>query len=218
MTRTTPTSASAAKRLLGNIERDLKHQLRRTKDGDKLDLMLARARHAITVGMIPSTPDGYPTTTPGNGNMSSGSGRHLIVPDEHGEPDRVPITSTEAAAIDQRFQPDPAAAIARTLLAELVNVRAALDEIDGALSRFDALRSAATVDDPPQCYVAQKVHRLPWDAMWEPWRKSDLNGTYKEPVHVCKFVYWFQRNNGRVPSKNEMLRYLERGVVMVAAR
>lgn len=218
MTRTTPTSATAAKRLLGNIERDLKHQLRRTKDGDKLDLMLARARHAITVGMIPSTPDGYPTTTPGNGNMSSGSGRHLIVPDEHGEPDRVPITSTEAAAIDRRIQPDPVAAIARTLLAELVNVRAALDEIDGALSRFDALRSMATVNDPPQCHVAAVMHKLPWDVMWEPWRTSDLGGAFPQPVKLSKFVYWFHRNNDRLPSKNEMLRYLEKGVVMVSAR
>lgn len=218
MTKTTPTSATAAKRLVGNLERDLKHQLRRTKDGDKLDLLLARARHAITVGMIPSMSDGYPTTTPGNGNPTGGGGRHIIVPDEHGEPDRVPITSTEAAAIDRKTTPDPVAAIARTLLAELVNLKTSLDEIEGALSRFDALRSMATTNDPPQCHVANKMHKLPWDVMWEPWRSSDLGGTFPEPVKVSKYVYWFHRDNGRLPSRNEMIKYLEKGVVMVGAR
>ncbi len=218
MTRPTPTTATAAKRLVGNLERDLKHQLRRTKDGDKLDLLLARARHAITVGMIPSGNDGYPTTTPGNGNPTGGGGRHIIVPDENGQPDRVPITSTEAAAIDRTTNPDPVAAIARTLLAELVNLKTSLDEIEGALSRFDALRSMAATNDPPQCHVASKMHKLPWDVMWEPWRTSDLGGTFPEPVKLSKYVYWFHRDNGRLPSKNEMLKYLEKGVVMVGAR
>lgn len=218
MTRPTPITATAAKRLLGNLERDLKHQLRRTKEGDRLDIMLARARHAITVGMTPSMPDGYPMTTPGNGNPMGGGGRHIMVPDEHGEMDRVPITSTEAAAIDRRVQPDPVAAIARTVLAELVNLRTSLDEINGALSRFDALRSLATVNDPPQCHVAAVIHKLPWDATWEPWRTSDLNGQFPEPIKVCKYVYWFHRDNHRLPSRNEMLKHLERGVVMVGAR
>lgn len=217
MTQPRPASASSAKRLLSNIERDLKYRLRRTKDGDRLDLLLARARHVVTVGMIPSGADGYPTTTPGNGNVGGRGGRHIIVEDENGQPDRVPITSTEAAALANVSEPDPVATIARTVVTELAMIKAAFDSLESALDRFDGLRSAATVNDPPQCYVASKVHRLPWDVTWEPFRKSTMNGTYDEPVDVCKFTYWFHRNNGRLPSKNEMLRHLERGVVMINA-
>lgn len=41
-------------------------------------------------------PDGYPSSTLGGGG---GSGPTITVDDEHGEPDKVPVTATEAAVI-----------------------------------------------------------------------------------------------------------------------
>lgn len=221
MTRTRiPANASAASSLLSNIERDLAYRLKRTKNGDPVAELMRRARAVVAVGMIPNTVDGYPKTTPGNGNSSGGNGRHIfVVDDETGEQgDRVPVTSTEQAAMNDYHDRDIIKEIAIDVVTELMTLRQALESAHHALDRFEALRSTAKTNDAPQCHVAAVMHKLPWDVMWEPWRTSDLGGAFPEPVKLSKFVYWFHRNNDRLPSKNEMLRYLEKGVVMVSAR
>jgi len=217
MTRTRiPANASAAGSLLSNIERDLVYRLKRTPNGDPVAELMRRARAVVAVGMIPNTVDGYPKTTPGNGNSSGGNGRHIfVVDDETGEQgDRVPVTSTEQAAMNDHHERDIIKEIALDVVTELMMLRQSLESAHHALDRFDALRSTAKINDAPQCHIA-KGHGLPWDDTWTPFRLTDLNGQLTEPRRLCKFTYWFHRDHGRLPTKAEMIKHLERGVVRV---
>lgn len=218
----TPANVAAARRLLANIERDVTARLRRTKDGDPLAVLFARCREVVAMGLVPGRADGYPSTTPLNGSPGGGSGggRHFIVIDEHGQPDRVPITSTEQAAIANPVRgADPVGNIARQVLAELAALHGALDGLEHALNRYDRERRMQGVGpDAPQCHVAAVVHKLPWDHEWEPMqRRTTLGGLFDEPRQVCGFVYNFHQRARRLPSRAEMLRHLERGSVMVNA-
>lgn len=209
----TPANATAARRLLTNIERDLRARLG-TKDA--IDGMLRRSRHVVTMALIPSQYDGWGSTTPGNGSPGGGSGRHITVEDEHGQPDRVPVTSVELAVFNRERQGDGVTEIGRLVLAELTTIQSALWSLENHLNAFDHQRSTAKVEDAPQCHVA-KGYGLPWDETWTPFRSSDLGGELDEPRRLCKFTYWFHRDNGRLPTKAEMLKHLERGTVRVSA-
>ena len=221
MTKSTPTLNSvAARRLLVNIERDLTARLRKTKTDDPLEQMLTRAKHVISVALMPSRPDGFPTTTPGNGNQGGGGGRFIVVPDERGQPDRVPVSATEQAvsAVSGRTpEADPVNAIAREVLAELATVQASLYAIDSALARFDNLRNQVQETAAPYCYVARHMNNLPWDEAWQTYRRTDFRGLFTEPQPVSKFVYYFHRDNGRLPTEREMRTYLEKQVVRIHA-
>lgn len=216
MNATPALNAPAARRLLANVGRDLRAQLKKTKDGDPLEELLARSSHVISVALIPSQPDGYPSTTPGNGNSGGCGGRFISVPDELGEPDRVPVTSTEQAVLNDHTTPDKVNAIAREVLAELATVATSLTSLSHALDRFDHLRRTDGQVADRQCYVTKHVLKLGWEEEWEPWRTSDLNGALSEPFPVCKWVYWFHRDNGRLPTSKEALTHIERNVARSA--
>lgn len=64
-------------RLIDSIERRLLIALQRDRTGSVI-------------------PDGYPTST---GGGRSGGSRTIVVPDENGQPDRVPVTAIEAAVV-----------------------------------------------------------------------------------------------------------------------
>lgn len=217
-TKSTPALNSvAARRLLANIERDLNARLRKTKTDDPLEAMLSKAKHVLSVALMPSRPDGFPSTTPGNGNPGGGSGRFIVVPDEKGYPERVPVTTTEQAVMTPNVMGDPIGAIAREVLAELATMQASLQAIDNALNRFDNLRNQVTETAAPYCYVARHIHKLPWDEKWETFRRTDFRGMFTEPQPVCQFVYYFHRDNGRLPTEKEMRTYLEKQVVRIHA-
>ena len=209
-TDTYPINAIAARRLLANVQRDIRQQLKKTKDGDPLELMLARAEHVLSVALISSRPDGYPSTTPGNGD-GGGNGRFITVPDEHGQPDRIPVTSTEQAVLSERETSDVITTIARQVLAELATVQTSLSALGHALDHFDIIRNKGHAK-PRMCHVAAEMG-LPDDVMWEPFRLSDLRKTFDEPQQVCQFVYYFHQREGRLPARADMMRQLERAGV-----
>lgn len=217
-TKSTPSmNATAARRLLTNIERDLRANFVKTKTDDPLERTLTRVRGVLAVGLMPSAPSGFAATTPLNGSPGGGGGRFLTVEDENGQPDRVPITSVEQAALNDHVKQDEIKLIARDVLSELAAIQTALASLGHALDRFDHFRRQPTEDETRQCYVTKHILKMTWQDEWEPFRKSDLGGLLDEPRDVCKWVYWFHQDNRRLPTAKEAQTYLERQVVRVHA-
>lgn len=217
-TKSTPSmNATATRRLLANIERDLRANFTKTKTDDPLERTMVRVRALLAVGLMPSDPNGFAATTPLNGNPGGGGGRFLTVEDENGQPDRVPVTSTEQAVLNDHVKPDEIKLIAREALSELATIQAALSALGHALDRYDNLRRQPTEDETRQCYVTKHILHMTWQDEWEPWRKSDLGGLLDEPRDVCKWVYWFHQDNRRLPTAKEAQTYIERQVVRVHA-
>lgn len=187
-----------------------------------LDVSMTRARTVLKIASSASSKaDGFSSTTPGNGNPGGGKGgrKLMAVPGDGGQVDLVPTSSTEVAAIDSRNLPDAVSLVGHevyTLLRKLARLH---EQLDGALVRFDRLRSTAQVEDPPMCWLAQVRYKLPWDILWEPFRTTDFAGQlaepFDEPRKVSGFVYWFVRNHKRLPERAEMLEYLEKQTVKV---
>ena len=217
-TKSTPQLNSvAARRLLTNIERDLRANFTKTKTDDPLERTLTRVRDVLAVGLMPSGPSGFSATTPLNGSPGGGGGRFLTIDDENGQPDRVPITSVEQAALNDHNRQDEINGVARRVLAELATIQAALSSLGHALDRFDHLRQQPTEDETRQCYVTKHILKMVWQAEWEPYRKTDLGGLLDEPRDVCKWVYWFHQDNRRLPTAKEAQTYIERQVVRLYA-
>lgn len=182
-----------------------------------LDSILRRARLLLEVEQRAglARADGYPSTTPGNGSPGGGQGggRLMVVPgDMPGEVDRVPTTSTEAAALAPAHA-DPVSAIAVSVTSHLRRLAHELEQLDAALGRWERMRMVAKVPDPPQCYIVGELLGLPWDDYWEPWRTTSFerlldDPQFAEPRKVCQWAYWFVRDNRRLPTKDEALRRL----------
>jgi hypothetical protein len=185
----------------------------------KLVELMRRVRHLVAVDDRRAMVDGYATSTPLNGSPGGGKGggRVMVIEDEHGDPDPVPTTSTESAALTvNRLQCDPVHDLKVEALRHYHRAVVALEELDATLGRFDRLRMASKVPDPPQCYVISKMLGLPWDERWQPWRATafpKLADRFDEPRQVCQWVYWFARDNHRLPTAVEALKYLERDTV-----
>lgn len=184
-----------------------------------IEIMIGRARGVLRAAEVSSATDGYPSTTPGNGNPGGGKGggRRMAVQilDADGEHDvdLLPTSSTEAAAIDARWSgPDPVAGAGRRVNRLLLELAATLKALDKALDSYDVLRSTATVPDPPMCWVAQVRYQLPFDTAWEPVKTTDFAGVLEEPFDeprkVSSFVYWYTRRTRELPTRAQMLDYL----------
>lgn len=218
MTKSTPQlNSAAARRLLTNIERDLRANFAKTKTDDPLERMITRVRAVLAVGLMPSTPSGFAARTPLNGSPGGGGGRFMTVEDENGQPDRVPITSTEQAALDDRYAQDVLNNIAREVLAELATIQAALSSLGHALSRFDHHRLPPKAE-APQCHVMKVMLKMPAQDEWgSPFHKTDLGGLLDERRDVCKWVYQFHQDHKRLPTATEAQTYLDRQVVRLHA-
>jgi hypothetical protein len=113
--------------------------------------------------------------------------------------------------------------LTRQTLQALTRAADALNAVEANLRRFDNLRSTAQLEDAPQCHVAAVMYQLPYDISWEPHVTTQFAGyltqPWDEPRKVCRFVYDFTRRSQpgswahRLPSKEEMLQYLERGTI-----
>jgi hypothetical protein len=130
------------------------------------------------------------------------------------ERDYVPTSSTEIAALNGDVPMLDPVHTTVTKVIDLLGVLApTLERIDAELGRLDRERLVSKVPDPPQCWWIKQLG-LPWDDRWEPWRATDFPkirpAVTDEPVRVCRFVYWFARDNHRMPTKPEALRHLER--------
>lgn len=195
----------------------------------RLRNLLDQARVALSTPLgdlsVSEEPDGFSSTTPGNGSPGGGKGGQSTMTID-GEV--VPTSSTERAVFAREFVSGPgvrSAVVMHELLAEIETQLRHLDSaamrLGSALIRFEALRGKADDDAGPQCYVASVVHRLPWDRVWEPVVTTQFDGVlakpWDEPRKVCRWVYDFTRRNGRIPTRDELLQYLERGVVRLPA-
>ena len=181
-----------------------------------LEVQLNRARTLITRAASASAKlDGFSSTTPGNGNPGGGKGgrKLMSVPDDKGGVDLVPTSSTETAALTTGAKTDQITAMGAEARALLISIGAAFDRLDQLLGRAENVQSTAKIADPPMCWVAQVKYGLPWDIEWEPYRaRTDLGGLLDEPHPVSKYVYIFWRNHQALPSKEQMLEYVQRGV------
>lgn len=193
-----------------------------------LNELMRRARHLVrAAATASSTPDGYPTKTPGASDPTEtwrpcperGCAHWQPCP-EHS----VELTTVEAAADARQHTPtDDISQLAKELMTHLADAVKALEAAQADVDRGDRLRAAGEVPEPPQCYVAAR-YGLPWDPEWEPYKTTDfrskIDEPFDEPRRVSSFVYWFVWNNShlrRLPTKHEMLKHLERGVVKVGA-
>lgn len=190
----------------------------------RIEQLLAEARALVTLDAEhDSQIDGYPTRTPGGGSIGGGAGRTVTVTDETGSPDHVPITSVEAAVIAREAR-------GRDQLHDIaISVRSRVDRfadellgLQSDLVRAGNIRSTGNIEaNQPYCYVAKHVHRLPFDAEWEPAKQTQFTGVidrpWPEPQWVCRWVYDFTRSNRRLPTSDEMLKHLAGERVMVKA-
>ena len=193
-----------------------------------VEVMAARVHRLVRSGFsVSADPDGFPARTPLNGSPGAGKGGGQTMAvdavDDEGVVtgvDWVPTSSTEVAAFAKRM-PDPVAAQAGEAMAALRAVVVALDELDRVLGRFDHLQSTSKVPDPPMCWVAQVRYQLPYDVTWDIWRTTDFAGVlaqpFPEPHGVSRVVYKFVYNHRRLPTRDELLQHLQRGVMKVRA-
>lgn len=172
--------------------------------------------------------DGWGTTTPGNGSPGSGKGggRQMAIETPEGNTDRVPTSSTEAAAFMrlERGRPDEIHGLHRADVQALRKILDGMNTIAANAKRAENLRSISDLCEPTSmCWFAQK-YELPWDIAWEIHKHTDFvrhDGTrytsteWPERRPVCRFAYEFVRTNFREPTKEEMLTHLQRGVVRV---
>ena len=158
--------------------------------------------------------DGYPTRTPGNGATQGTTGRTIVVTDEQGQPDQIPVNSVESAVLarlEGRHDPDPFHTALQDALKHLATACGALHAVKNAVDRADNLRSTeALAEWVPQCWLASH-YKLPVDPVaFEVYTRTMFEGylqpQWDEPRPVCRFVYDFVRQNGRLPSKDEMER------------
>jgi hypothetical protein len=190
----------------------------------RLDLMRRDLAALLEADAEHGGNDGYPSTTPGNGSPGGGKGggATMEIPDEHGHPDRVRVTSVEAAVLNARpaHLGDPLHR--KAVEAELIVTRVARDlaRLASISHEVTQLRSTAAIADPPMCWVAQQAG-LPWDIEWEPFRETDFAGVlaqpFPEPRRVSKTVYWFVRNHRRLPTREDLQQHLERGNIRTRA-
>lgn len=188
----------------------------------KLEELLRRARHLMVIDHRAGSAvaDGFPSTTPGNGSPGSGKGggKMMTIPGdpEHPDDDVVPTSSTEAAALAD-VAGDPIRRLAVATMARVRNIARELEELDATLGAFDRIRLTSKVPDPPQCYVARELLGLPWDPEWDPFKSTTFpkldDVRFDEPRRVCKWVYWFVRDNERLPTRDEAIKHLYRTAV-----
>jgi len=211
----------------------------------RLRSLLARSREVMLIERANESgqPDGYASTTPGNGSPGGGKGGGptiaVEIPDDeparlpqseegrewlaslHETPERVelvPTTSTERAALARGAdRPDPLRNIARDLDTQWRTVETAFMRISALCDRWDRLRSTVALVNVPQCHVAEVLYKLPFDDKWKPHRSTTFEGLidWPEARPVCRMVYDFTRDNARLPSKAEMVQYLERTAIRV---
>lgn len=191
-----------------------------------LEVLAGRVGRLVRVGFsVSAAADGFPKRTQLNGSPGGGKGGRQTMAvdavDDEGVVvgvDQVPTSSTEQAAFAKPMS-DPVALQAAEALAALRAAVAALDELDRVLSRFDHLQATSKVPDPPMCWVAQVKYQLPFDVTWEIWRTTDFAGVLDQPLPgpqgVSRVVYKFVYNHGRLPTKDELLQHLQRGVMKV---
>lgn len=194
-----------------------------------IDVTLTRARRLLEAAMMPSAPDGFPSSTPGNGSPGAGKGGGkrvgLAYVDDTGveQTDWVPTSSTESAAIfARRPERDQVQGVGRKVNRLLLVIASSLEKLDAALDGLELLQSTADVADPPMCWVAQTRNHLPYDEEWdvkagtEGARTTTFEGTlddpFDEPRRVCRFTYRFVHRHKRLPTQDEMTQYLARGV------
>lgn len=189
--------------------------------------LLHRARAAVVVGSIPSRADGFPKRTPGNGDVGGGKGGRLLMsitssddPEiSDDEPDRVPTSSTEVAAL-ARDPLDVPARLAGQVNRHVHQLASVLAQLEAALRQMDVVRATTAVPDPPMCWLA-KQYDLPFDLRWHVGIDADekpvttdfgtvLDKPLDQPQVVCAYVYKFVRNHRRLPLKAEMQTELRR--------
>lgn len=204
----------------------------------RLRNLLDQARRALATPIgdltVSEDPDGFPTSTPGNGSPGGGKGGRSTMtiedPDDELDPGgvEVPVTSVERAvfAIEGGVSAGVRSAVQLDQLfgeisSQLRHIDSAAMRLSAALIRFEALRDKADDEAGPQCYVASVMHHLPWDRAWEPVVATQFDGVlakpWPEPHRVCRWVYDFTRRHERIPTRDELLQYLERGLVRVSA-
>ncbi len=195
---------------------DLIDRIRDLTTREAIGQIEAEVRQLLAADEQRVVVDGFPSRTPGNGNPGGGKGGGplMVVEDEDGRPDRVPMSTTEAAALTEQSERDPVHDLAGEARRSLHAVADSLERLRRTLDKFARLRSTGhEVVEGRWCHVAKLVHGLAWDPEWEVWRTTDFAGVltdpFEIPVGVSRYVYWYTRNHRRLPSKDEMLRHLE---------
>jgi hypothetical protein len=138
--------------------------------------------------------------------------------------DWVPTSSTESTAMKatdgDRLPPvDEVHRMATGALRKLKDAARLLQESKDILDRWERLRSIVEVDDPPYCWIAQVVVGLPWDPLWKPEHRTSFKGYLPAPLDeersVSAPMYRFVRYHKRMPTKDEAIGLLQRGMVRV---
>lgn len=154
----------------------------------------------------PSAVDGYPAASSGAGDggaateltsVESAANRSVF-----GRPGRDPIHHLALEALGLRRQ--------------LLRVLDDLSAIEKRWQRLQTVPTASDLGNDSWCSHARSLG-LPYDTAWDTHRRSDLNGLWPEPRPVCRWVYDFARERRELPTKDQMLQYLERGVARVTA-
>lgn len=176
---------------------------------------LGRRLHALVElnRTHPSTPDGYPTSTPGAPTPTSRP-RTDTDPD-----DQIALTSVEAATHARRNHHDPLAAAERHAT-EMLRVAAdALTAAGAHLARADQHRTTRPdegLNPEPGCWAMARI------GAWEPVHRTTnladiLAHPLDEPRPLGRWAYDFARRQGRLPTADECRRHRDGKKVMVAA-
>ncbi len=134
----------------------------------------------VTLALVTLTRDsqalGYPTTSSTSGRTTGSHGPTITVPDEHGKPDRIPVTSVEAAA----FRLDQIADHREELRDRLDGLEVAVNSFANFLRRTIGPEASKI---PELCNGSRStLERKAWEGhqlVWTPNSRDDRNGWHK---------------------------------------
>lgn len=186
----------------------------RQVQSSSLAATLAVAKKLVLQGAaVSAAPDGFGSSTPGNGSPGGGKGGGRLM---RIEDDLVPTSSTEAAALAERQLPDPLARLAGRAWRQMNELAEALRQLEATIAHAEQLQQMTVSSaDVGMCAVVAG-YELPWDEEWDvrdgAGRLTDFAGQLDEPFEqrqlVCSYVYKFVHKRKRLPTASELLEFL----------
>jgi hypothetical protein len=176
---------------------------------------LATTRRLILLDAAASSRvDGYPTSASGAGN---GGGSAELTSVERAA-NALGFAGTGSTADEDRTgrpEVDPIHSLALEALRHRKTLLDTLDRlanIEARWKRLQTIDTAKELGNDNWCAHARSLG-LPYDQKWDRHCRSNLKGLWPEERPVCLWVRDFALQWKRLPTKDEMLTYLERSVV-----
>lgn len=145
----------------------------------------------------PTTPDGYPTRTPGANPSSGGSGHIIDAPGDEGHGEAIDLTTVEAAAEARAFHHDRHATLVSLAQQALRNIDAELTALQAAITQLDKVPVPQDVAD--QADAMWCTHCLTVEHNGRPLDHHEVRADRYAGLGLCRWCGDFRNRWQRLP-------------------